>query len=273
MALSPASSLLLLVTTLLLSWSPCRGGAAAADDHQTILTTDITPAVRPERPDWRDKAATARWMVHTIDYGVLSTLSSQRLDDADDGSGLVIPFGNVYSFVDGPWSNATGTPYFYGTYMDQSFADMKQNPWASLALTEASLLGSSHTTDGKNMDDDDDDDDDKALRKACSIPTSTLLKGDPENPVCARITLRGRLEEVPRDSNEFVVIQAAFFERHPQMRDWPVDHKWVIAKLVLRDLWLVDYYGGAAVIDPETYYGSSSSSSYGTTATSSTQQQ
>jgi hypothetical protein len=36
---------------------------------------------RPARPDWRDKAATARWMVHTIDYGVLSTISSRFVDE------------------------------------------------------------------------------------------------------------------------------------------------------------------------------------------------
>jgi Pyridoxamine 5'-phosphate oxidase len=216
-----------------------------------LIYSVVAIVSRPARPDWRDKAATARWMVHTIDYGVLSTISSRFVDENNNNN---IPFGNVYSFVDG--NNATGTPYFYGTFMDQSFTDMKFNPAASFTLTEASLLSSSA---GKPPSSDDE-----KIRQACSVNYPSRwsaagipdrASGDAENPLCARLTLLGTLVQVPRDAPEFVWIQTNFWERHPQMRDWPVDHDWVIVKLVLQHIWLIDYYGGATTLDPDAYYG------------------
>lgn len=86
-----------------------------------------------ERPNLNAKAETARWMVHSLDWGVVSTISSRL---GGDGS-PAIPFGNVYSFVDGPCDKSTGVPYLYGTYMDQSFTDTKSNDMISLTLTES----------------------------------------------------------------------------------------------------------------------------------------
>ena len=201
-----------------------------------------------ERPELWKKAETARWMVHRIDWGVLSTVSARN------GSGGA-PFGNIYSFVDGSCTNATGTPYFYGTYMDQSYQDMRLNPTASLALTEASVV-SSCTTGAADAN----------LIQACTIRSSSgtasgnpsgnavHVGGDPENPVCARLTLTGTLQVV-EDPAEFASIQAALFQRHPQMQQWPIDHHWTIVKLVVQDVWLIDYFGGATVLTPEQYYG------------------
>jgi Pyridoxamine 5'-phosphate oxidase len=189
-----------------------------------------------KRPDLWKKAETARWMVHTIDYGVLTTISSRL----PPGS----PFGNAYSFVDGSCANATGTPYFYGTYIDQSFQDMVHNPAASLTLTEASLVSSS--CPGRS---------DKYLDKACSITHTSSHVGDPENPVCARLTVSGTLEPLVAGTAEYDTMQAAFYQRHPQMQLWPADHGWVIAKLIVQDIWLIDYFGGAAILTPEQYYG------------------
>ena len=86
-----------------------------------------------ERPNLNAKAETARWMVHSLDWGVVSTISSRL---GGDGS-PAIPFGNVYSFVDGPCDKSTGVPYLYGTYMDQSFSDTKSNDMISLTLSES----------------------------------------------------------------------------------------------------------------------------------------
>ena len=74
-------------------------------------------------------------MVHTLDWGVLSTISTRVGDDASNP----IPFGNIYSFVDGTCDESTGIIYLYGTYMDQSFADSLQNDMVSFSLSEASL--------------------------------------------------------------------------------------------------------------------------------------
>jgi hypothetical protein len=175
-------------------------------------------------------------MVHSLDWGVLSSLSGR--------TGVAMPFGNVYSFVDGSCANATGTPYFYGTFMDQSFQDAAKNPAASLTLSEAA-------TPYHCLPSDDD------VRTACTIVRAASGRtGDPENPVCARLTLSGTLVEVPPGGNgeEFASVKRAFYERHPQMRLWPEDHDWVIAKLVITDVWLIDYFGGGTVLTPDEYY-------------------
>jgi hypothetical protein len=197
------------------------------------------PGILP-RPDLMEKELLARWMVHTLDWGVLTTISS-RLSKAGDTATTAMPFGNVYSFVDGPCdSNATslsiGTPYFYGTYMDQSLIDMKHNPSASLTLSEAGVVS---VCGAETME-------------ACQLLQKN--SGDPENPVCARLTLSGVLVEVDAATAEFKTMQAAFFERHTQMQYWPVHHNWVILKLVIQDIWLIDYFGGASILDVDEYH-------------------
>jgi Pyridoxamine 5'-phosphate oxidase len=174
------------------------------------------------RPSPADKAETARWMVHSLDYGVLSTLSTRF-------SSQPVPFGNVYSFVDGPCNNSTGVPYFYGTFMDQSFQDFAVHPVASFTLSEASMCSQSV--------------------KACSV----VHTGDPESPLCARLTLTGKLEILDKASSDYEWAQPAFYERHPQVKDWPTDHNWIIARLVIQDIWLVDYFGGAANLSIQEY--------------------
>merc|ERR1711933_388993 len=85
---------------------------------------------------------------------------------------------------------------------------------------------------------------------SCSLgPT-----GDPENPMCARLTLTGKLVALDNDSEEHELAQNAFFERHPAMANWPKGHGWVIAKIEIQDIWLIDFFGGATVLDPKDYF-------------------
>jgi Pyridoxamine 5'-phosphate oxidase len=250
-----------------------RHGSSGNDEEEELthsnqgdqVVNDRCPCHKYEtwkRPDVWKKAETARWMVHSIEWGVLNTLSSREISPLEDDSGpvAVYPFGNVYSFIDGPCDNATGTPYFYGSFLDQSLKDMLRNPVASLTLSEASLASSQCHND-----------DDATIAKACSIslpnvhddPSShtrhsegneARSSGDPESPLCARLTLSGTLVQVPTDSHEFQSLQTAFFQRHAQMATWPSDHDWVIVALQIKDVWLIDYFGGATVLTPDQYY-------------------
>ena len=120
--------------------------------------------------------------------------------------------------------------------MDQSFADSKKNEMVSLSLTEASL--SSVCTERHGID-------------ACMIGTQY---GDPENPVCARLTLTGSLVILTEDSDEFKFAQNALFERHQTMESWPKNHNWIIAKIDITDIWLIDFFGGATILSPEEYF-------------------
>jgi len=188
-----------------------------------------------ERPAATSKAKTARWMVHSLDWGVVSTISTRLGDDASPA----IPFGNVYSFVDGSCDKGTGIPYLYGTYMDQSFADTKSNDMVSLALSESSL-SSVCPHDGI---------------ESCMLGTKF---GDPENPMCARLTLTGKLVVLDEDSDEHEFAMNAFFERHTSMKYWPKGHGWIIGKIEIQDIWLIDFFGGATVVDPKDYFAANS---------------
>lgn len=198
-----------------------------------------------DRPEISEKAHTARWMVHSLDWGVLATISSRLHGSDTDDETPPVPFGNVYSFVDGTCDKATGTPYLFGTFMDQSFIDSKENPMVSLTLSEASV--SSVCTDRDGL-------------PACTLGTKY---GDPENPVCARLTLTGKLVVLEDDSEEFTFAQQALFERHSTMEGWPTDHNWVIAKIDVQDVWLIDFFGGASIIDPASYFAASPAGSRG----------
>lgn len=181
------------------------------------------------RPRKDDKVTTARWMVHSLDWGTLTTIST-RLGDRN------IPFGNIYSFVDGTCTNSTGVPYFFGTYLDQSLIDSIDNPMVSLSLSEASLSSVCGNKD---------------VLEECSLASKY---GDPENPVCARLTITGELVVLDDDSTEYEFASTSLFQRHSTMAHWPRDHNWLIFKINIQDVWLIDYFGGASIIHPEDYF-------------------
>jgi Pyridoxamine 5'-phosphate oxidase len=183
-----------------------------------------------ERPDMMLKEKRARWMVHSLEFGVLSTIST-RFPDSN-----TTPFGNIYSFVDGSCDSSTGIPYFYSTALDQTYIDIQSNAKASFSLTEASLSSVCSVQHGL---------------KSCS---TNGKYGDPENPMCARLTLTGTLVEVTSTSDEYSMARTALFQRHPSMATWPENHKWIILKLVIDDIWFIDYFGGATIMSVDEYF-------------------
>ncbi|EFN53152.1 hypothetical protein CHLNCDRAFT_136925 [Chlorella variabilis] len=109
------------------------------------------------RPQYTDYAKMARWLVHQLEWGTVSTISRHL-----GGT----PFGNALSFGDGPRCQPTGRLLFYLTTMDATAQDLAYNSNASLTICEAQLEGS------------------------CSGV-------DPEDPTCAKLSLSGSLERVP----------------------------------------------------------------------------
>ena len=84
---------------------------------------------------------------------------------------------------------------------------------------------------------------------------------DPEDPRCARLTLSGRLGRLANTSVETAAARAALFSRHPEMAGWPVapPHNFEFYKLDISDIWLVDFFGGAANISTNDYFRASPS--------------
>lgn len=181
-------------------------------------------------PPYKEHAATARWMAHTLVWGVLSTTSTRS-----EATKVGDAFGNPNSFAD-----VNGTPYLYVSDDDASMIDVfvakTANPRVSLALSEASLLGT------------------KLARPDCTIGVGL---GDPENPPCARLVLSGKLVRVAANSTEEKEANNALFTKHPSFTKYPKDHAFFTAKLELDGVWLIDFYGGAAIIKPTDYFAAS----------------
>ena len=75
-----------------------------------------------------------------------------------------------------------------------------------------------------------------------------------ENPVCARLTLTGSFVALEEGSEEYDFAKTAMFERHSTMEGWPSDHEWVLAKIDIQDVWLIDFFGGATILSPDEYF-------------------
>lgn len=128
---------------------------------------------------------------------------------------------SVLSFSDGSDRASTGRLYFY--IMKGS---MNEGAWdASLTISQAAL---NHT-------------------HSCDV-----AKVDMEDPRCAKLTLSGKMTALSGD--EEARGKAALFARHPHMESWPASHGFRVHELVLSDIWMIDFYGGGANIEPKGYY-------------------
>lgn len=131
------------------------------------------------------------------------------------------PFGIVQSFADGPVSKGSGVPYFYISDISTVYRNIMTNNRCSLTVTEAE----GHYCWKHDM--------------------------DPESPPCAQLTLSGNIIKVQKDEES--VAANALFSRHPKMKTWPTGHEFHFYKMKLTSVWLIDYFGGAAIIPVDEY--------------------
>ncbi|KAF6717013.1 Protein CREG2 [Oryzias melastigma] len=195
-----------------------EGDAAAARQSSRLFSyriEKVKKAGSSAPPPHQETARTARYIAHYSDWGHLATIST-----LDKIKGL--PFGNIFSVSDGPLDNSTGVIYFYVTPMDNTVADLKSNPYASLTFSEAE-------------------------GEFCR-----QMMYDPEDPRCARLTLTGKMVEVLPE--ELAFAKEAMFSRHPVMAKWPVGHKWFFMKMDLVQVWLQDWIGGVSLVPVEDYF-------------------
>ena len=115
------------------------------------------------RPSPSDYPTFARWLVHSIEWGVVST-ASLHLDGA--------PFGNALSYSDGPPGRSTGRLIFYLTCMDATAQDLAANSNATLTICEAQAAG--------------------------GCPGRV----DPQDPTCGKLSITGTMQAVPEEGLE-----------------------------------------------------------------------
>jgi len=213
-----ACSKILVVVTLLLFIS-C--GYAQLLPQNVFRFLDVLDSNKPHgvptMPPYTKKALTARYVVHTSDWGSLATISVQKKIAG-------MPYANVFSIADGIIGNVSlGIPYFFMTGMDVSTKDLEVNAAATLVVSEAQ----SDTCKKQDL--------------------------DPENPVCARAMLTGIIEKVV-DPSEIARAKQFLYTRHPEMADWPSSHGWFFSKLNIKQIQLLDFYGGIYEVPLSDYF-------------------
>uniref|UniRef100_A0A0D3GEP3 CREG-like beta-barrel domain-containing protein n=1 Tax=Oryza barthii TaxID=65489 RepID=A0A0D3GEP3_9ORYZ len=187
------------------------------------------------KPAPTEAAATARWLAAQNTWGVLRLSPSQFLcrllardpllfggTDCTISSDLSgAPFGNVVSYSDGVPGESHGIPYFYLTTLDPTARDALEDERTSFTLSE--------------------------------FPLGTCGKIDPENPTCAKLTLTGKLKLIDPQSSEADLAKEALFTKHPEMEGWPKNHHFQIFKLEIKNIFLIDWFGGPKPISPTEY--------------------
>ncbi|XP_057584990.1 protein CREG1 isoform X2 [Hippopotamus amphibius kiboko] len=192
--------------------APARGrGGRGHGDWGAVKLLPLLPPLPPRE----DAALVARFVTNVCDWGALATVATQ---EGVRGR----PFADVLSLSDGLPGKGSGVPYFYLSPLQQSVANLKENPYATLTMSLAE--------------------------------TSFCRKYgfDPQSPLCAHIILSGTVIKV--SEAEMDVAKNSLFIRHPEMKTWPSSHNWFFAKLNITNIWVLDYFGGPKIVTPEEYY-------------------
>nr|AEE61770.1 unknown [Dendroctonus ponderosae] len=169
-----------------------------------------------ELPPLDQYALMARYIIHKSDWLSIATISTRNNTKG-------FPFVSLKSVSDGNTSS-TGVPYLYLTDMDVTGQDVLENDKVTIM---ASLAQSDYCT----------------------------TKGyDPQDPRCAKVMISGTVEKLANTTEEFFVGQKALFDRHPEMKKWPDNHGFYVAKVNPSDILVLDHFGGAESVTVEDYF-------------------
>ncbi|XP_053163421.1 protein CREG1 isoform X2 [Hemicordylus capensis] len=184
-----------------------------------LLLAALARADIVDIPPHNETARVARYVAHACDWGALATLSTQESPMRGQ------PFANVFSVSDGPnGPHGSGVPYMYLTDLEISVHDLKVNANASLTMSLA------------------------------QTPYCKEKGYDPQNPLCAHVIFSGIVEKLENGTAEAEKGKKALFSRHPEMKTWPRDHGWYIARFNIASIWVLDYFGGIKTVTPEEYF-------------------
>jgi len=162
-----------------------------------------------------NSAEEARWLVNVSRWGVLS------FPDPKDAKR---PLTNIGSFAD-----VKGRIFLY--LMGPHTTDGDKGGGITLTMSEAALEPTSNFAGA-----------------ACGADGDK----DPEDPRCAKLSIEGNI--APCETEEVCAAgKEALFERHPQMRDWPKGHNFIVHELKPRDVWMIANYGGGGTIGLDAY--------------------
>jgi len=176
-------------------------------------------------PPHAEVARMARYITHKSNWCALATISVR---DPTIGS----PFANIFSVSDGPLDKSSGVPYMYISPWEISAHDLRQNNKTSITMS-------------------------LAQGTYCS-----KMNYDPEDPRCAHIILTGVFVKLDENSKEGQFAKTALFSRHPIMPEWPEDHGFFFAKLEIKNILVLDFFGGAKTVPLDDYFSATPHSKF-----------
>ena len=186
---------------------------------KTIEVEDnFLDSVHDPPPIYTDYAKMARWLVHTMEWTSMGTISTLP---AIEG----FPMVNVIAMADSEkGAKSTGIIYFYLTMLDFTAQDLsKKNQLTTLFSMDQNLMCSK-----KNI--------------------------DPMEPTCARAMFSGEALRVSKDSEEFKFATQAMVSHHPASVHWLDQHNFFLCKLNISSICVLDWYGGPHYVTLDDYF-------------------
>jgi len=176
-------------------------------------------------PPHAEVARMARYITHKSNWCALATVSVREPT-------VGFPFANIFSVSDGPLDKSSGVPYMYISPWEISAHDLRQSNKTSITMS-------------------------LAQGNYCS-----KMNYDPEDPRCAHIILTGVFTKLEEKSKEGQFAKTALFSRHPIMPEWPEDHGFFFAKLEIKNILVLDFFGGAKTVPLDDYFSATPHSKY-----------
>jgi len=176
-------------------------------------------------PPHSEVARMARYITHKSNWCALATVSVREPI-------VGFPFANIFSVSDGPLDNSSGVPYMYISPWEISAHDLRHNNQTSITMS-------------------------LAQGTYCS-----RMNYDPEDPRCAHVILTGVFVKVEENTEEEQFAKVALFSRHPIMPEWPEDHGFFFAKLEIKNILVLDFFGGAKTVPVDEYFSATPHSKF-----------
>ena len=86
------------------------------------------------------------------------------------------------------------------------------------------------------------------------ISRKKFIFSDPQDPPCPRLIVTGTSEAIPKNTPEYMFAKTALYTRHPNMMNYPKDHRFYFAKMNIDNVILLAAFGGATHVNVDDYF-------------------
>ncbi|XP_017141335.1 protein CREG1 [Drosophila miranda] len=163
-------------------------------------------------------AKIARQLVHRANWAAVGSISTNKI--VED-----YPMVNIVSIDDSDANgNSTGKIRFLLTDLDFTGPDWEKNNKVTLMFTEEQTLNCKNH--GK----------------------------DPMEPTCARSMISGQVQRFDKSDRSYKPALDAYIKRHPSANNWIKAHNFYLCELIIRNIFVLDFYGGPHQVTASDYY-------------------